>query len=292
MRTVFYGVLLIIGFLLSAYAALFWQNNRDQPSPNPDTVRQALEHSIQWIQANETTLLEYRNPMLWWMVQQSARITQDERLLGFFAQYEKRVLSAAPNSPWQYLFHPHTWVPMQPSSYNDMPDYNRHFLYGLSCDAELGNMPDVQAQLKPDFCPSRHPISPACVTHQLMGMRFMLARGCGEPGAVSDVIAHLQHTIGVQLTWDVRVVDVYLQRVLMLLESGAGNRIKPVWVQRILAAQLSDGGWAGFQPLVPLGSERALGFSAKGFAIRVPSADFHATAQGLLLLSLLSAQTR
>lgn len=65
-----------------------------------------------------------------------------------------------------------------------------------------------------------------------------------------------------QLTWDVRVVDVYLQRVLMLVDSGARSRVKPVWLSRVLKAQSKDGGWSAFQALIQVGPELAMGFSS------------------------------
>jgi hypothetical protein len=100
-------------------------------------------------------------------------------------------------------------------------------------------------------------------------------------------VAALQSRIVGQLTWDPRVVDVYVQRVLMLVESGAVERVKPVWLQRVLAAQQPDGGWAGVDPLLELGSEFSLGLGPRGFTLSPPRSDFHASAQGLLLLSLL-----
>jgi hypothetical protein len=84
------------------------------------------------------------------------------------------------------------------------------------------------------------------------------------------------------------VVDVYLQRVLMLAESGDARSIKPIWLQNVIEAQRPDGGWSGVDPLLPLGAGRYLGFDGRGFTLRRPVSDFHATAQGVLLFSILA----
>lgn len=76
------------------------------------------------------------------------------------------------------------------------------------------------------------------------------------------------------------------------MDSGARDRVKPVWakpawLRRVLDAQTADGGRSGMQPLLPLGNGRVLGFSQRGVGMGEPCANFHVTAQGVLLLSLL-----
>lgn len=287
MRILLYGLGLFLLVPLLVYAALVWEHNRTL-SPVTDTaLALALENSIQWLERNEESILRQPNPMLWWMVQQSAQRTQDPRLDNLFQRYRRVVLEPSPSSPWQPLFNRNAWIPMRAEDLQHMPYYNLHILYGVSCDPELGELALVQAQLREDFCPTRYPLSPACTTHQMMGMRFMQARGCGDAGAVDAVIQALQNRIVRQLTWDPRPVDVYLQRLLMLAESGQAARIKPVWLRRALEVQREDGGWSDFHPLFPLGRERYFGFSGRIFSIKAPRSSFHATAQGVYLLSLL-----
>jgi hypothetical protein len=83
------------------------------------------------------------------------------------------------------------------------------------------------------------------------------------------------------------VVDVYMQRVLMLVKSGAGGLVKPVWLQQLIDAQQPDGGWSGFMPLVPVGGGRSIGTN-RLLSIGAPRSDFHITAQGILLFALLT----
>jgi hypothetical protein len=133
----------------------------------------------------------------------------------------------------------------------------------------------------------RYRFMPACVTRQLMALRFLQHRQYGDQAAVSSAIARLQEKIEGQLTWDVRVVDVYIRRVLMFAESGAVERIKPIWLRRVLDAQMSDGGWSGTRPIVAAGLATPLCFTQSGIAFCVPRSTFHATAQGVPLMSLL-----
>jgi hypothetical protein len=120
----------------------------------------------------------------------------------------------------------------------------------------------------------------------MMGYRIAQRNGCG----IADLdakIAVLQKTMGMQLRYDPRVVDVYIQRVLMLVDSGAMDRINPRWVERVIAAQQADGGWSDIQPLIPVGGGKYLGFNSKAVTVGVPISNFHTTAQGVLLMSLL-----
>ena len=100
----------------------------------------------------------------------------------------------------------------------------------------------------------------------------------------------------VEATWDFRgVVDSYLQKILMLAESGAAERIKPIWLKRVINAQRIDGGWDDFDEIFPLNSGRSFGWagwSAHGWMwIHRPKSNFHTTAQGLYLMSLLKSRS-
>jgi hypothetical protein len=277
--------------LLAAYGYLYWSNNRDLPPPQQAQLEAARERAIGWLTDNREAILEDNNSILWRMLQQAGEVSGDPRLQSLFGDYEKRHLQQNYLSFWRPLFYPGTWSGVRAEDITRLPDYNQHFIYAISCDAELGRVAAIAAQNEADFCDS-HPWRPACVTHQLMGIRMLQRSSCGSPGQLATTLASLQERIVKQLTRDPRVVDVYIQRVLMLTESGARARLKPVWLQRIMDAQLPDGGWGRFQPLVPLGGTTSLGFSRIFIGISSPQATFHATAQGVLLFTLLSQPSK
>ena len=290
-RKVFIIVVVVLLVLFILACCMIWQNNWSVEPPSTVAISGSLEESIQWLFDNRMTILQDGNPMLWWMVGESAKLTGDARLRGLFEDYES-VLKRYPDNVWHHIFNPASTIPVRMWQISGLPDYNIYFLYGLTCDEELAKEEVVRRQSEVGFCDEHHPISPACVTHQLMGVRFMQRRKCGNPEEVQRLIEALQKKIVQQLTWDTRVVDVYIQRVLMLTESGARERVKPVWLKNILERQLKDGGWSDFDPIAPVGSFRYLGFTGRGIGIRNLRSGFHATAQGVFLMSLLSNESK
>lgn len=264
-----------------------FNNNRDLPMPDRSQLASHRESAINWLLQHKERILNDHNAMLWWMVNEAAKVSKDARLEMLVNEYKSRNRGLG-YSIWAPLFWPQQRLNIDETSLYGLPDYNQHFIYSLHCaDNLLVDLPVIAAQNRADFCfqPS-HIYRPACVTHQLMGINFQRRQHCAPEAELQPVIASLQNDIVHQLTWDIRVIDVYLQRVMMLLITGADARVKPVWVQQILDHQLVDGGWGDFDPLIPLGS-RSPGFSSRILSISRPRSSFHATAQGVYLLTLL-----
>jgi len=279
--------LLAVGAIF--YANLVWDNNRQVEPLSRAEINRSLASSIEWLEENEEEILNENNPMLWWMIGQSATLTKDRRLQVLFSKYESRYLNRRQNNLWLPLFVDNVWVPVRYEDIALYPYYNKYFIYAMTCDDELGRQPVIAAQNEPDFCEA-YPLRPACVTHQLMGIRIMQRKNCGDQEKLESVVKVLQEKIGRQLTWDTRVVDVYLQRVLMLIESGAGDRVKPVWLRHVLDAQTEVGGWDGFEPIFLLPGGYSFGFSGRGIDVQKSMDNFHATAQGVFIMSLLSVR--
>ncbi len=265
-----------------------WKNNCAAPYPEQIVIDQSLNQGIAWLEANRASIFAEENPMLWWMIKQSAELTQNAVLVNLYGEYKQRYLDSNPRNVWGNLFDANARIFINPHELESLPDYNLFFLYASSCDSLLAQEPIIIEQLSPKFCDTRI-LSPACVTHQLTGLRIAQRYQCGDVEKIIEVSDQLQERILNQLFWDFRVVDVYLQRVWVMLEAGAGEKIKPIWIQRVLSVQNADGGWAGFESLVPLSNQRSLGFSSKGIGIGVNESNFHTTAQGVFLMSLLRA---
>lgn len=279
-------LLLTTTLLLLAAGLLIINNNRTRPEPSKEELAASLEKGIQYLVTNRDRLMAQQDPIIPWMIQESGGLTKDERLQTMATDY---VTAMSGNSPWQYLFNRDSHAEVRLENLTALPDYNLHFLYGLTCDDKLGTMEIVPQQNEPGFCGKSHAFSPICRTHQLMGLRFMQRRRCGDSPHNASLVADLQQKIQTELTWDPRVVDLYIQRLLMLVESGAQTRVKPVWLHNVLAAQLPDGGWGNFQPLIPMGKAGAIGLTAKGIGMRRPQSTLHATAEAVFLLSLLTS---
>lgn len=273
--------------LVAWYAALLWVNNRAVQSPDRAVLAERLEHAIDWLTANVKAGESPAHPHLWWMIKQAADVSGNTRLVGFYRSNEPQLLHNRSLQVWLKMFDPGAIVgPGRADVYRNLPDYEYLFLYGQTCAEELEREPAVRGQLHPEFCAS-HFLEPRCVSQQLLGVRFLLQQGCGDAGELTRLVLRLQDRIVTELTWDPRVVDAYLLRVLALAESGAIGRVRPAWIRRILDAQHADGGWGDVDPVLYLPHGVVMGFASTELAHRRLLSDFHATAKGIWLLSLL-----
>ena len=291
------GVLTVAGFI--AY------NNRPVDPPSRAELSASLEKSIVWLENNKRAVLAVDNPILWYRVKTAAEITGDERLRALYSSYERRFLAGSHTKRrlWAPLFVPGSKADLRSEDVTDMPEYMQHWMYAMHCSEELAAVPSIAAQNAVDFCGTsfHYLYNTTCTAHQVTGMLFLKKSGCANPAQVDATIAGLRNRLVNLLTFDARVVDIYLQRALKLAELGNADLIKPVWLQRILRAQQPDGGWANFEPLVPVGNGRYIGFghassrigkprgeeNTKGLSIGNAHSTFHATMQSLLLLTLL-----
>lgn len=283
------SLLVVVALIAVGYGGLVGYNNRPVEAPMQQDISASWEKSVAWLMNNREEILRDNNPALWWMIGQSAELTGDSRLQALFDENLRDFKANHSRSVWQAFYSPSAfWGYSFPKrAYESVPDYQQYFLFSLTCGKELAENPLIAAQHEMNFCRTSHPVSPACVTHQLMGFRLQQRIGCDRVPGLAERIAASQNIIASQLTWDPRVVDVYIQRVLMLVDSGAPERIKPIWLRRVLDAQLPDGSWSNLQPLIPLGGGRYFGFDARLVGVGPLRANFHASAQGVWLTSLL-----
>lgn len=275
--------------LLCGYGYFFYQNNRAAPAVGQERIAQSYESGVAWLLSHREKILHDGNPMLWWMLGESARVSGDIRVQSLFNEFRDNFDHVAPNDMWQAFFHPQQFrnATFSASEYNSLVDYQKYFLFALTCSVQLAQEPSIVIQNQPNFCwRGSRIVRPACVTHQLMGYRMAQRNHCAINN-LDENIAVSKKTIERQLRYDPRVVDVYIQRVLMSVEVGADTSVKPRWLERVLEAQLADGGWFDVQPLVPIGNGKYFGFTSTAVAIVEPASNFHATAQGVLLMSLL-----
>jgi len=274
--------------LLVAYFYGVYKNNRSVPYPQTTQIQTQLERSINWLVNNEANILSNNNVMLWWMLYEAHKISADERLADLLEKYHQRYRRIK-MSIWGPLFDGRQHRRLGGYMVEGLPYYNQHFIYALNCAADIEDELIIVAQQnRADFChQAAYFYRPACTTHQLMGINFLFTKQCNLLPNIDEMSQALQQDIVGQLTWDIRVVDVYLQRVLMLLITGAQDSIKPVWIQQVLDHQLADGGWGDFVSLLGSETERSIGFSSKVISLGREQSSFHATAQGVYILTYL-----
>ena len=275
--------------LLCLYMLMVYQNNRSIAYPQPEQLQRKLEKSVLWLVEHEEQIVNENNAMLWWMLYETQKIAPDSRIADLLDKYMQRYKSMLYGA-WGPLFDKEKHSYLGGDSVRSMPYYNQHFIYALNCAGKIAaELPEIKRQNEASFCHQlKYFYRPACTTHQLMGINFLFTGQCNELPEIDEVSRSLQQDIVLQLTLDVRVVDVYLQRVLMLLITGAEDSVKPIWIQQVLDHQLEDGSWGDFDPLLRLGDAGSLGFSSQILSIRQEQrGSFHATAQGVYMLSYL-----
>lgn len=287
------GVFAVMLLTAAIVVAGYWANNRPESFPSKAEIRHSRDKAAAWLIAHQSEILSDANPALWWMVRDSGIVSGNVHLKELYGKYYARHLRSDATNIWHHFFDSRSAVQIPVYRLGHFPDYNLLFLYGLSCQADLRNDSRLTRFLAVDACPRFATLAyredSACATHQLMGIHFMRQRACQGANHTAALFQALQDRIVLEATWDFRLVDPYVQKVLMLAESGAADRIKPRWLRRILDAQRPDGGWDDFEVLVSLGSQRALGWSGGSVRTRLPQSNFHTTAQGLYLMSLLEA---
>ena len=283
-KIVFWGCITFF-FGLSSFIA---HNNLGQKDVSNEVLRQSFNQSVVWIKQHEHQFENVHNPMLWWMLKEVADLSKNDDLETVFNRYKDRNYTRYNRSAWSYLFFGTTPDVFNQAGIFQLPDYNLHFIYGFSCNKELAELDVIKQQNETNFCRNNYPLSPACVTHQLMAFRFMQRTGCQQVDNLTEKVEILSETIQYQSIFDFRVLDAYIQRVLMQLDSGQFDKVNKRWVQRIINAQQEDGGWTDFQPLIPLGNKKAIGFSTQGLlSVMTPVSNFHATVQGAWVMALL-----
>jgi len=290
-----------IGFLMalvivvtgSIYLLAVYKNNQQTDAIDEQVYKAHLDESINWLVNNKQRILSENNAMLWWMIFESHKISNDQRLGDLLKQYFDRY-SGIKSSIWGPLFDGNRRSSIDPYSLSNLPYYNKYFIYSLHCESDLAEeIAIISQQNDAGFCHQvKYLYRPACITHQLMGVNFLNKNSCNQIENIEGLTSDLQQDIINQLTWDVRVIDVYLQRVMMLLISGAYDEVKPIWIQQVLDHQLSDGGWGSFDALFKVWGNKSFGFGSKMVSVREQRSGFHATAQGVYILTWLTHDRR
>jgi hypothetical protein len=267
-----------------------YDNSRDVPFPSDAELHASLSRASVWVLQHREQALSEDNPMLWLFIREGAKISGNQPLLELAQTYQSRY---ADDSLWHYIFDSSDLerVAGQYINFSSViPDYNRLFIYGATCNTSAREDPAVTALLNPSACGSTLAglKAPWCRTHQLMGLRFVQRNHCEPDETTVRTVASLQGAILDELKWDFRVEDAYIQKVMMLVESGRRRDVKAIWLRKILEAQQPDGGWDGKDLITGLPGDRELTWSAHLYPTITPRrpSNLHATAQALYLLAL------
>jgi hypothetical protein len=277
--------------LLIIYSVLLYKNNVLSAPVSQEEIENSFIVGVDWLVRNRLDLYEIHNPYLWWMISEARRNSRNPALSNFYQEYLLRLRENPQQvaNPFNVIFLPSFQKPMPAArgitAY--MEPYQLYLYYSFTCDSEWGNLKEVVQQHDPEFCWKHHPFQPACVTHQLLGYWYQQIYKCHKSEILDPRISRLKNYIHIQLLLDPRVLDVYLQRVLMLALTGDFEGISQSWVRQILDAQLEAGAWGSNDLVLNVGGGHYIGFTRHGIGLLRESADFHATAQGIFLMSIL-----
>ena len=282
------GLLSLLAASMVVYTG--WIANRSTEMPSHQELQATLEKGISWLEMHQENVLADPNPALWWMLKDSAELTGDIRLRDMVDAYLTKMRANTHNSPFMRMVDPESPVRMSLALAQPLADYNYYILYGMTCDSSLAVTDVVLRYSRADMCGPLYLLKPVCVTHQLMGARFVYENGCGDVEKTAGLITELQSMVATRQSMDARVDDGYLQGVMMLAATGGYRHIKPAWVRNVMAAQRPDGGWEASRPWLPVGGSRYVEISRDGITVNERSSGFHPTAQGVFFISLMLNQ--
>jgi hypothetical protein len=283
-------LLCLVLMCIALYLFLLWQNNKTTAAVSHAEINRHFEKAIDWLETHYSKVEHSGNPILWWMVRQASENSNNPRLTKIYKKYLKDHIDGQPTSLSSPMFDEYFQYTLPDVSLlSSLDEYQVFLLYSINCDDDFSQNAIIQKQLEPDYCPVIL-LQPRCITHQLMGLRFMQRYQCGYEDKVRATSKLLYERLLTELTLDFRVTDAYIQRVLMLVDGGKLSEVKPVWIRRILDAQRDDGGWGDQYVILSLGENTVFALTSKLPQIAPPRSQFHTTAQALWLLSLLNSQ--
>jgi hypothetical protein len=266
----------LTGFLLvgvAGLALLILNNNISLSHPSRGTfafqLDRATERGTNWLDAHSVAIM--RNAALVYMVVDMADMSGDVRLRRFVNGYLQNPF--IPSDVWRRMVDAKAEIRSPTRTELDRwAEYQRWMAYGVApnlvqlADTERADM----------FSTDKYIWGKR--THQLIAL--ILYRKHGENSQiVHNLIDHLCEGIAFEANWDIRVTDLYLQRIAFLLAAGRPDLVKQRWVERILAGQEEDGGW----------KESWHGWGPGLFAFNVPDRwpSDHATVQGMWIVYML-----
>ena len=232
-------VVSVVFLVLFIPVVLLVNNNVSFHRTSPDDfVRQldtATHRGTRWLVVNRRWIDSLSNVFLFYMINDMAEISGDPAPRQIAGDY----LELSPKKYfWRRLIDGNENGPLAFSSnaLDSRCDYCRWIAYGVAPhEVQLTSIDRSNM-----FSPTRYVWGSR--THQLLSLLIYRQRNGSSP-ELDRLIDHLCEGIAREESWDVRVSDLYLQRVAFILAAGRPDLIKRRWVERILDSQQADGGW-------------------------------------------------
>jgi hypothetical protein len=297
-----YVSLIIFSIFVLTATIVFWSairsgirrnlsdNEREVQTPSRDEFEQSFERSVQWMLDNRKRLVATDFIWMWWFVNKAALLTGDSRLLELVDEFkhEKYQVRATPMDFGYLLLEPGQPYTYNKEGFSKSVHFLQMILYGLTGNKEAGASKYIREQYDPDFSDGEtaRDIHSACLTHQVMGLHEIQTAGyCQDADDHDELLRILQLKMRYLLALDTVAGDVYIQRVMMLVMTGARDQVNPAWFRRILDTQQPDGGWLPYQSMMRLTPGFRLGWNRP--YLHRDGSTFHPSSQGLLLAAMM-----
>lgn len=299
-RIVLAVLALSVAVLLGAWGWTQLQINKEDSALTQQEAMQSYLHAVSWLKANESSVLTQGNSALWWMIDTAARRSGDPYLNELVERHLRFVYQGLlTNSPWMRLVRPRSPVREDAQPEEGLERYQRFFLAAATCRPDDDTRPFLMGHVCRPALTKVWLSDRVCSTHHLMGLMIHHRNGCKATPDAARLQGELLDDIEAQARLDPFMRDAALQRVLMLAWVGGAERPQSSWVRRVQQAQQADGGWSGETSLpewphfIQPHFIRTMGARLTGRPWRrsAPPSDFHASAQGLLLMALLAHPT-
>jgi len=264
-------LILIVPFIVVCVFCLYCNNNCS--FMNDEEFVRRLDDSIEkatgWVRSHRNDILTRKNMALLRMLQDADQLHKEP----LFGEIVQKIMSL-PLRPdcWKRLIdpeHPVQYREIHHLIKNEVID-NKWILYAIAPKkAKL-----TEAQMKDFFDPDRW--QKRQLTHQLWAL-IHLRRSTGSDEKTDCLIEQLCDRITRQVTRNMPIVDIYIQKVAFVLKAGFPQKIKRRWIERIITNQQNDGGW----------NDRWYCFRSRtrpSFDFDSPASNQHATIQALWLL--------
>lgn len=265
-------VVVILLFAGLGYLLIIASNNCSLYSDKKfsNAIDKAIEKAVDWVHKNEADILMVKNVALIKMLQDCNTLYPAANLGAICDKF-----MATPASPacWKGLINRNYDVQKWELNLAIKNEYidNKWILYAIAPDK--ADITPEQMELY-----SREKWNMRRLTHQLWALIHL--RKTRPNVNNEELINHLCNRIAHQLTFNIPVVDLYLQRIAFVLYAGFPEKIRSRWVERVINNQRADGGW----------NDRWLCFESikhlrrPVFSINQPPSDQHATIQALWLM--------
>jgi hypothetical protein len=266
-RTAIVGLVLAVLIIISGAAALLYNNvSTVSDAVFAKRVDTAIESAEKWVKSHRMDILEEKNTALFKMLSECDELKANP----LFKEIIRNLLETKSRSEcWKRLIDPN-W-PVDKLELNRTIEKesidNKWVLYAIATEEAK-----VTAEEMHLFDPQRW--QRRQLTHQLNALVTLKKRSRKTDEKLDELIEHLCGRLSSELVFDMAVVDIYIQKVTFVLRAGHPEKIRVRWVERIIANQLSDGGWNDKWFCFTSGRRPMLGFTA-------PPSDQHATIQAL-----------